>query len=50
MSSVRAMQFNVTFNNISATGILWQSVLLVEEKEKKRKEFPYLPMGQIWAN
>ena len=25
------MVFNATFNNISVTGILWQSVLLVEE-------------------
>jgi hypothetical protein len=25
------MVFNATFNNISSTGISWQSVLLVEE-------------------
>ena len=25
------MVFNATFNNISVTGILWRSVLLVEE-------------------
>ena len=45
------MAFNTTFNNISATGIWWRSVLLVDETGVPRvKHRPVASHGQTLSH